>query len=212
MIVLNCEQGSQEWIDARLGIPTASQLHRVLTPKTAELSKQADDYINELVAEWALGRPAEDFDTTIFMDRGKELEPEAFAWYELEHNCDVEKVGFVLRDDRSVGCSPDGLIPNGPGLELKCPSAKQHVEYMLTGDWSKYRVQVQTGLWVCERDRWHWMSYYPELPPVLIEVPRDDIFIAKLDAAMRQFTDKLAFAKERAKALGCIPALESVSA
>ena len=55
MIVLNCKQGSDEWIQARLGIPTASQFHRIITPKTMKPAASAEGYIDQLVAEYLLG-------------------------------------------------------------------------------------------------------------------------------------------------------------
>src|SRR6516162_6673432 len=54
------EQGSGEWYAKRLGIPTASNFHKIITPKTAELSKSAVPYMYKLLAERLLNEPSDD--------------------------------------------------------------------------------------------------------------------------------------------------------
>ena len=56
MIILDCEQGSEEWFKARLGVPSASNFHRVITP-TGKLSSQVDSYVNTLASEIITGQP-----------------------------------------------------------------------------------------------------------------------------------------------------------
>lgn len=190
MIILNCEQGSDEWKRARLGIPTASQLHKVLTPRTGKLSSQADGYAHELLAEEMLGHPLDDA-ASDFMTRGTLLEKSAVEFYEFQRDLRTQKVGFILRDDRRTGCSPDRLVGDDGGLEIKCPSAKVHVGYMLGQDADTYKCQVQGALWITGRAWWDWLSYNPELPPVLIRFERDEEFISKLASAVDQFIEYL---------------------
>ena len=55
MIELPCQQGSVEWFEARLGIPTASEFSRIVTP-TGKLSASRHAYMGELLASlgaWA---------------------------------------------------------------------------------------------------------------------------------------------------------------
>lgn len=210
MRIIQCEQGSQEWINARLGVPTASQFAKILTPKTRTLSAQSDAYMHELVAEWICGYQVMD-DTTLFMDRGKQLEPEAVKFYELQKECDTEAVGFVLGNGERYGASPDRLVEGGGLLEVKCPMPATHVKYLLTGDMGEYNCQIQGQLLVCEREWCDRISYHPDMPPLLVRVRRDDLFIKSLETALDQFCDKLAFAKEQAKAIGCVSALEAVA-
>ena len=186
MIRIECEQGGQEWLRAKVGIPSASNMHRILTPKTMKPSAAMEGYAYELIAERLLGRPLDDA-TTEFMQRGNLLEKSARDWYALQRDCDVERVGFITRDDGRVGCSPDGLIGAKRGLEIKCPSAAVHVGYMLGEAADKYRCQVQSSLWITEREAWDWVSFNPELSPVLIEFHRDEPFITALAAAVEQF-------------------------
>lgn len=186
MIVLDCPQGSDEWVQARLAIPTASQFHRIITPKTGKLSSQAEGYVHELLAEELLGH-ALDEGASDFMTRGTQLEKSAVEFYEFQRDLSTERVGFILRDDRLTGCSPDRLVGEDGGLEIKCPSAKVHVAYMLGQDADAYRCQVQGALWITGRAWWDWLSYNPELAPVLIRFERDEEFIARLAGVVDQF-------------------------
>ena len=122
MIILNCEQGSAEWEAARLGVATASMCAKILTP-TGQLSRQRDEYVGKLLAEWALGEPVDEFGGTYHTERGKALEPQALAHYRFQTGLEARSVGFVFKDgDRLAGCSPDALVGDSGGLELKCPS------------------------------------------------------------------------------------------
>lgn len=190
MIHIECEQGSREWLMAKVGIPSASGAHRIITPATMKLSKSIDAYCDELLAEMILGRPLDDA-TTEFMQRGTLLEREARQWYEFQRECDVQDVGFLLTDDRRFGCSPDGLVGEDVGLEIKCPSAAVHVGYMRGVAKEKYRCQIQAGLWVTGRKYWDFVSYNPDLPPALVRFERDEEFIAKLAQAVGQFLNYL---------------------
>lgn len=186
MIRLDCAQGSDEWLQARLAIPTASQYHRIITPKTGKLSSQAEGYAYELLAEELLGHPIDE-SSSDFMTRGSALEKGAIDFYEFQNDVNTERVGFIMRDDRLTGCSPDRLVGEDGGIEIKCPSAKVHVGYMLGQDADAYRCQVQGALWITGRAWWDWLSYNPELAPVLIRFDRDEAFIAKLAATVDQF-------------------------
>lgn len=179
MIRVDVAQGSREWLRARAGIPSASNAHRIVTPAKGAPSSAMHGYACELLAEQALGRPLDDA-TTGYMQRGTQLETEARAWYALQRDTDVEQVGFLLRDDRQFGCSPDALVGDDGGLEIKCPSADKHLSYMLGEAESLYRCQIQSALWVTGREWWDFVSFHPELPPVLIRFQRDEEFIAKL--------------------------------
>jgi len=188
MQILDLDQGAPEWFAARIGKPTASCFNKLIT-STGKKSTQMDGYINTLIAEELMGAPA-DFYTNESMRRGTELEPEARAWYEFQTDIDVEQVGFVLRDDGLVGCSPDGITPFG-GLEIKCPGAGTHVSYLLANKVpAAYVPQVQGCMWLCERDNWDFVSYHPDMPKLHIVVARDNDFIATLDSLITELLDK----------------------
>lgn len=203
MIELDVEQGSPEWVAARLGIPTASQFHRLITPKTRKASSQSAGYRNELLAEWLFGLPA-DAAKSGYMDRGGELEADAAAWYEMRNDCDTRKLGFALRDDRRVGCSPDRMVGDRGGLEIKCRSAPIHIGYLL-GDADEAYCQVQGCMWVCEREWWDFLAYHPLMPAYSARIERDDAFIAQLEIAVNLFLEGMDEMKDKLLRLGCEP-------
>ena len=196
MIILDVKQGTDEWKRARLGIPTASQFHRIITPKTLKASSQAHGYMCELLAEWMLGEPLDDGAETPWMVRGTALEDEAVRWYELQRDATTTEVGLCLLDDRSAGCSPDRLVGDDGGLEIKCPSAKIHVSYLLGDPAEDHRAQVQGALWITGRQWWDVLSYNPVMPQVLITAERDEEFIGALAEAVAAFDVRLAEAKQ----------------
>ena len=210
MIHLPHPQGGADWINARLGIATASQFHRIITPKTAKPAAAAEKYLHQLCAEWAIGQPIAEYeDVQDFMQRGTDMEKEAVAWYELQRETDTTVAGFCLTDDRRAGCSPDRLVGEDGGLEIKCPSAAVHVGYLLGQDPDAYRAQVQGALWITGRAWWDRLSYHPTMPSVLIRQERDEEFIARLAALVSEFCERLEAAKARMRGLGCAPAIEA---
>jgi len=178
MQILTCEQGTKEWLAARLGRPSASQFHKLITA-TGKPSSSADGYINTLIAERILGYSEPVF-VSEWMTRGNELEPDARAMYELITDTEVEEVGFILDNSGEFGCSPDGLVGEG-GVEIKCPAPHNHIEWSRKGVCpSKHYAQVQGCMWITERDWWDFMSYHPEMKPFIVRVERDQEFIDKL--------------------------------
>ena len=208
MKIHNVMQGSAEWLQLRVGIPTASRFDEILTPKTLKYSKGARRYINELVAETLMDGPIERY-TTAAMERGIDLEPKARAWYAFDQDLAVETVGFVTNDEGTVGGSPDGLVNEDGGLEIKCPGAIKHVENLFGGEIAKYG-QIQGNIFVCEREFWDCLSFHPAMPPALVRVYRDSTYIDALIPALDQFLDELAEAKERAAELGLAGRRETI--
>ncbi len=180
MIILDVEQGSEEWLKARCGIPTASNFDKIVTTK-GEPSKQAKKYMNQLAGEKITGVPAENFKSA-YMERGKEVEEEARNFYNLVADAEIQCVGLVYGDDtKSYSCSPDGLLGVDGGFEVKCPAIFTHVEYLLKGVLPlDYFQQVQGNLFVTGRKWWDFFSYYPGLKPLKIRVYRNEAFIVAL--------------------------------
>lgn len=129
MIILNVQQGTDEWKRARIGVPTASCFDEILTPSGAR-SGQQDKYLARLAAEWFFDEPFADEARTQFMERGTDMEPEAGRWYAFERDCDPVQVGLCLTDDGRVGASPDLLVGSDGAAEIKCPGAKTHMLYL----------------------------------------------------------------------------------
>lgn len=190
MIRVECDQYSSEWWSARCGIPTASEFARILTPKTLTMGAGAQSYINELIAQ--------QFDpnyglvegyVSAAMKNGTIMEPEVRRTYEFEYDCHVEQVGFCLTDDRRFGCSPDGLIGDEGGVEIKSPNPATHVGYLRAGVLPEaYVMQVHGCLIVTGRKWWDFISHCPgtALPKFTVRVKPDGITEA-LRVGLEQF-------------------------
>jgi hypothetical protein len=189
MRTYDVEQGSAQWLKLRLGIPTASSFHRIIPPKTLKLSGQSKAYMYELVSERLSGKPARDYQSE-FMERGSLLEPVAIETYEEARGVKVNRVGFCTDIDAQFGCSPDGLVGDDGGLEIKCPSPAVHAEY-LCGKHDAYKCQIQGGLLVTDRQWWDFMSYHPDMPPLIVRFERDEKFISALYTALVAFCGQL---------------------
>ena len=188
MRIVVAEQRSPEWFAARLGVPSASQFGKIITP-TGKRSTQADGYLNRLVAEILTGK-SDQQEPNDAMLRGTELEPEARAYYELIGGT-VEEVGFCLHDD-GFGCSPDGLVGDTGLLEIKCPLPHTHVEYLREGVLpGLYVPQVQGQLLVTGRVWCDFLSYHPDMRPLLIRVERDEKFIQALHDALLEMVGEI---------------------
>ena len=191
MIVLDCEQGSTEWIRSRLGVPSASMFSKIVTTKGA-WSTQADGYINQLIAELLTGETTE-VKVTEWMQRGTDLEPFARNFYSLMSGNEVQEVGFCKHDTLETGVSPDGLIIGTEGgLEIKCPTPATHIAYLRAGVLpSKYKQQVQGCMWVTGRDWWDFMSYHERMPALIVRVERDDDYIKLLAEEVSKAVDTI---------------------
>ena len=195
LITLDCEQGSEEWLKARLGIPTATGFENIVTA-TGKKSSSQIKYMAELIEESILGLQDNTFRSN-FMERGNQLEPLARSAYEFITGNDVIQVGGVYLDEhKEVMVSPDGLIPElKKGLELKCPKMSTHIRYLLEGGVpAEYIVQVQANLWVTGYDTWDFVSYCPEYQKqtiYLYTAKRDEVLMKAFDKLIPQFLNTL---------------------
>ena len=188
MLVSNFEQGSNEWLQSRLGKPTASNFGKLITP-TGKPSTSAEGYINELIAQKITGELPE-FYTNAAMERGNELEPAAKALYEFINGVEVVEVGLCLHDEFECGASPDALVGDDGGLEVKCPLPHTHVAYLRDGKVpSKYIPQIQGCLWITGREWWDFMSYHPAMEDLIVRVERDNEYIKKLADQVERAVD-----------------------
>jgi hypothetical protein len=185
VIILDHEQGSEEWLRVRLGRPSASMFNKLIT-QTGKPSSSADGYIDELIAERLTGK-SEPFHVTEWMERGTALEPEAREAYEFITGNEVMETGFILDNSWQFGCSPDGLILDKGGLEIKCPAPRTMVSYLRDPQVGvkKYWQQIQGCMWITQRGWWDFFAYHPEMRHVLVRVERDDEYIDKLAAEVK---------------------------
>lgn len=185
-------QGSDEWFAARAGFCTASRFKDVLAKiKTGEAATRRN-YRLQLVTERLTQRPCDTY-TNAAMEWGTATEPFARAAYEGARTLMVDEVGFIRHPAVAfVGCSPDGLVGDDGGVEIKCPhNSMVHVETLECGMPPEHAAQVQGAMWVTNRKWWDFVSYDPRMPPHLAlhveRVERDDAYIAKLAEEVGKF-------------------------
>lgn len=191
MKILELEQRSPEWYAARKGIPTASEFDKIITTDGKQ-SKQRTKYMYHLAGE-RLGGIVDESYQSFAMIQGIEKEAEARSLYELL-NEPVKEVGFCVSDCGRFGCSPDGLIGEEGGIEIKCPLMSTHVEYLLKCQEempSDYFQQVQGSLLVSGRKWWDFVSHYPGLKALIIREEPNDVFQRLLKRELELFCEEL---------------------
>lgn len=211
MEIHDCEQGSEAWHQLRLGIPTASEFSKLLTPAKLELSKQIDAYAATLAAEAWTSRNVSTFTGNDDTDRGNALEDEAREFYllEAEQPMELEKVGFITNEWAGLedsphgamaraGCSPDALVRpekrgkgiSQGGLEIKCLAPKAHVLVLEEIEKNHgqvprdYLCQVHGNMLITGLSWWHTYFYSRDLPTRRVHTNRNPEIAAKLVAGI----------------------------
>ncbi len=195
MKIHKCKQGDAHWMGLRCGLPTASKADCIITPTGAAVKgAKRDGLLYELTAEKVSGMVEMHF-VTAAMERGIQLEPEARSWYSLAKDCDVQEVGFVDADSGRWGCSPDGLIGDDGGLEIKCCERKAHVAALVSDKPpTQYLPQVLFSMMTTRRKWWD-LAYYtnePCLPNRVFRIEADPEAMERIEAAVVTFCDDLA--------------------
>jgi len=190
MKILDVAQRSVEWMQARAGIPTASEFDQLVTLdfkiRTGEMPKS---YLAKKLAEAWLGGPLPAFNS-FDMDQGNILEEEAIPWYELEFGATIQRVGLITTNDGRIGCSPDGLLKYG-GIEIKCPLVQTHIGYLLAGELPKqYAVQVYGSMFVSGLPRWTFVSYHRRLPALHLIIERNAAIQSAIAFALDEFLER----------------------
>ena len=195
-------QGSEEWLAARCGMLTASEMHLIVTPTLKAASNDKErGHLYELLAQRITGHVEPRY-VSDDMLRGKDDEIEAVALYSKTYE-PVETVGFVTNNKWgfTLGYSPDGLV--GDDGQVECKSRNQKLQIRTLVDYVSadaidpdFMVQAQTGLMVTERAWCDLISYCGGLPMATVRVfPDEKIQAAILDAASA-FEARLAKAYE----------------
>lgn len=187
MQIIDCQQGTDEWFEAKLGVVSTSNFSKVLNKGSGRKL-----YMRKLAAERLTGVTQVSYSDGN-MEAGQTLEPAARGYYELLHDCIVDEVGFVKRDEWT-GCSPDGLVGTEGEIEIKCPIPSTHIENILRGKMQTvYTPQVQGQLWVTDRKWCDWISYCPSMPRRLfcVRVFRDEEYIKELAINVTMFVTEL---------------------
>jgi putative phage-type endonuclease len=209
MRVVCNEQGTAEWLSARVGKIGASNISKAMaflkrasgTKKVGDSSAERDNFILELATELITRVPVPHY-VSPAMDIGTQYEGEARIEYWMDTGNEVEQTGFVLHPTIDfLGASPDGImLPIQRGLEIKVPLPHTHMRYLKEDVIpEEYVPQMQLGMLCCELPEWDFMSYCP--PDICPELPDrfrrfiktlkadPDMHRAMEDAALKAMTE-----------------------
>jgi putative phage-type endonuclease len=197
MIVYDIEQQSVAWFQAKCGRVTGTRFKNLISKDITDSYK---DLVTNIVCEIITGKMEETYSNAL-MEYGLETEPEARKEYETITGIEIKQVGFFIPDEDHkyhewIGISPDGLIESDGMIEIKCPLARTHFEYIEAGKLpSEYRYQIQGQLFVSGLKWCDFMSYVPGMKPFIIRVYPDlelfKEFEIRLDKLIEQVKQKL---------------------
>lgn len=178
----------------RCGHATASEFGSVLAKGEGKTRRA---YLRRVVAEMLTGQPVVATFRSPHMDRGNAQEPLARMSYEAATGNLVETGDdgflFIKHPTLAIGCSPDGLVDDDGGLELKSVIPTVQLDTILAGKYpTEHRPQVQGNLWLTKRKWWDFCSYCADMPRAhlrryIFRVERDEEYIAMLDREVTAF-------------------------
>ncbi|MEE9158952.1 MAG: YqaJ viral recombinase family protein [Gammaproteobacteria bacterium] len=213
MEVLELEQLTEDWFEAKAGIPSVSRFSDFITPARGDYSKSAIRYIARLIRETVSG-PVHGY-TSDAMMYGIATEAEARMWYELQYDCDVEQVGLIL--NKGAAWSPDGRVnevvkkvrgyseagdkplyshtQTKGAVEFKCAEEETHIMWLLNGGLPvEHKPQCHGALNIGELDWLDFVSYCPGYRSLVVRVVPDD-YTKKVAAALETFLEQYQAAK-----------------
>jgi hypothetical protein len=181
------EQGSREWLDARIGCVTMSNASKILAGGKG-ITKMA--YLAEVASEILTSEPAERFKSWD-MERGSILEPYAGKAYQEKTGFKVRSVGIGYLDEmKRIAASPDLLVVDGGkngGAEIKCQMPKSHMRTLVEMENpKKFEEQMQGCMWVFGVEFWDYCSFCPQFkdaPLVILRKYRNEDMIDKINKA-----------------------------
>lgn len=199
--VHDCQQGTIEWFNARLGLLTASEMKLILTPTLKLASNdKSRAHLYQLLAQRITGYVEETFESFDIL-RGREDEIEARILYSANY-APVEECGFITNDKWgfTLGYSPDGLVGDDGLIECKSRKQKFHTQTIVECSAkneipTEYMAQCQTGLLVTEREWVDFISYSGGMPMITTRVFADPDIQETILAAAYDFEEKIAHAR-----------------
>lgn len=194
------EQRSPEWYETKLGIPSGTSFDSIITPAKGEYAseKARKTLIARLIDELVRPDDQQGFEGNKHTERGNELEPQARAWYERFYATKpCRQVGFIFNPDLGAGISPDLLVGEDGGAEIKCPDGKTHVLYLMNGVVpDEYKAQVHGSIVVSRRKWWDFVSYCEGYPPLVVRTVRNE-YTGALESYLVRFNAELEVWKEK---------------
>jgi hypothetical protein len=183
-------QGTDEWLEQRRGLVTASVVGKLITAKTIKPASNDDSrgLTALLVAERITGH-VDPVYVSDDMLRGQEDEPRARDLYS-ERYAPVRETGFMIREEDGwrLGYSPDGLVGDDGLIEVKSRRAKKQLMTILSDEVpTENMAQLQAGLLVTGRQWIDYVSYCGGMPMYVKRVLPDDRWFEAIVAAVKQF-------------------------
>lgn len=181
-------QGTEAWLALKLGVISASNASKVVAKTTTQTRVT---YMNELIGQIATGEMRELFGAAL--DWGTAHEGAARSSYEFVSGHDFHQVSFAFKDDTfRVGCSPDAIVSEKKGCEIKCPYVTANYIDFLVADKVKpeWNWQAQMSMWVLGLEAWDFAQYDPRMrknPIKIIELEKDEKMHSTLSDAVPQF-------------------------
>jgi predicted phage-related endonuclease len=171
-------QGSDEWLAARCGLLTASEMKLIITPTLKAASNDKERaHLYELLAQRISGYVEPSYISDDML-RGMDDEAEARRIYaETFAEAPVKTIGFITNDKFgfTIGYSPDALVGDDGLIECKSRRQKYQVQTIVENVGAdeipaEFLIQVQTGLLVSERTWCDFVSYSGGLPMAVVRV------------------------------------------
>lgn len=183
------EQGSQEWLDARCGILTASQIGKLLTPTLKVAANDTSRALTLTLAAERITNHVEYVHPSFDMMRGSDDEPYARDVY-VNHYAPVDEVGFILleQDGYKIGFSPDGLVGSDGIIEIKSRNPRTQLATIFSDKVPTANLaQIHCGLMVTGRKWADYCSFSAGLPFFVKRVYPDPEWQAALIEAAQTF-------------------------
>lgn len=189
------EQGSDQWLQARCGMLTASEVKLILTPtlKVAE-NEKARAHLWELLAQ-RVNQYVEPHFLGYEMQRGHEDEVYARILYSEKYAEVSTDLAFMTNNcfGFCLGYSPDGIV--GEDGLIECKSRRQRFQTETIAEQTvpaEYVLQLQTALLVSEREWIDFVSYSGGMPMYVHRVYPDAETQEAIVAAAAKFEAQMA--------------------
>ena len=180
------EQGTQEWLDLRLGLITCSEIKTIRADGAG-----AQTYINGLAYERITGESSSVFAGNEWTERGHELEIVARDLYSQKTGSQVDQVSFIK--NHGFGYSPDGIVANG-AIEIKAKQPQVQIAILRSGEIPKEHHDQLDGALLCADLGWiDFVSYCPNLPIFIKRVYRNERTeqLAKMKALVDKYNKQI---------------------
>ena len=183
-------QGTDDWLEARRGVITASRAKDARDRDSkGKPSAKMLNYAMDTARERCGGKAAPVYQNAA-MRMGSEEEQFAAIEYMARTGRALSEAFFITTDDRKFGLSLDRWVNEEAAIEVKTMvSSATLFKAMVDGDISEYRDQCVFALWVL---RLQWVDlclWAPDLPNPLkvIRINRDEAEIQRLEDDMVAF-------------------------